>query len=40
MTAQDEELVLANHASVLERELAAIRGRLASLKKDADGKRE
>ena len=38
MTRKDEELVLANHASVLERELTAIRGRLATLKKDDRGK--
>ena len=40
ITRPDEELVLANHASVLERELASIRGRLAALRTDGDGKKE
>lgn len=38
MVPQDEEVVLANRASVLERELAATREQLATLKKDVNGK--
>ena len=37
MTPQDEEAILTNRASVLERELAAARERLETLKKDANG---
>ena len=38
MTPQDEEAIFANRVSVLERELAATREQLATLKKDANGK--
>lgn len=40
MTPQDEEAILANRVSVLERELAAKREQLATLKKDVNGKAE
>jgi len=40
MTPQDEEAVFADRVSVLERELAAVREDLASLKKDAKSKAE
>ena len=40
MTPQDEAIILANSVSVLERELAATREQLASVKKDAKEKAE
>lgn len=40
MTPQDEEAAFTNRVSVLERELAAAREDLASLKKDAKSKAE
>ena len=40
MTPQDEEAIFANRVSVLERELAATREQLASVKKDAKEKAE
>ena len=40
MTPQEEEATFANRVSMLERELAATREQLASLKKDTKGNAE